>query len=73
MLGSCLKEQEQDWDRALAKFMRARKAFEQLARVGGADQVGNDGTFSPPQKMPCKSRKEGLQFVSRRRGHYLPG
>jgi len=39
MFGSYLKEQERDWDRALAKFMRARKAFEQLARVGGPDQA----------------------------------
>ena len=39
MFGSFLTEQERDWDRALAKFMRARKAFEQLARVGGPDQA----------------------------------
>lgn len=39
MFGSFLAEQERDWDRALAKFMRARKAFEQLARVGGPDQA----------------------------------
>mmetsp|Transcript_11273 Transcript_11273/g.27521 ORF Transcript_11273/g.27521 Transcript_11273/m.27521 type:complete len:608 (-) Transcript_11273:1875-3698(-) len=39
MFGSFLTEQEQDWDRALAKFQRARKAFEQLARVGGPDQA----------------------------------
>jgi signal recognition particle subunit SRP68 len=39
MFGTFLAEQERDWDRALAKFMRARKAFEQLARVGGPDQA----------------------------------
>ena len=39
IFGSFLQEQERDWGRALAKFMRARKAFEQLARVGGADQA----------------------------------
>lgn len=39
IFGSFLSEQERDWDRALAKFMRARKAFEQLARVGGPDQA----------------------------------
>jgi signal recognition particle subunit SRP68 len=39
MFGNFLSEQERDWSRALAKFMRARKAFEQLARVGGSDQA----------------------------------
>jgi signal recognition particle subunit SRP68 len=39
IFGSYLTEQERDWDRALAKFMRARKAYEQLARVGGPDQA----------------------------------
>ena len=39
IFGCYLSEQERDWDRALAKFMRARKAFEQLARVGGPDQA----------------------------------
>ena len=39
MFGNFLAEQERDWSRALAKFMRARKAFEQLARVGGSEQA----------------------------------
>lgn len=59
--GSFLQEQERDWDRALAKFMRARKAFEQLARVGGADQVD-----------VCRERIEelepSLRYCSYKRG-----
>ena len=39
MFGTFLAEQEREWSRALAKFMRARKAFEQLARTGGSEQA----------------------------------
>eukprot|EP00887_Chlorella_sp_A99_P002852 scaffold6.g2852.t1 len=40
MAGSMLLEKESDWEQALARFVRARRLFEELAKVGSYDQQG---------------------------------
>ena len=66
MFGNFLAEQERDWSRALAKFMRARKAFEQLARVGGSEQAD-----------VCRERIEelepNLRYCTYKRGNSTGG
>ncbi|KAI7837680.1 hypothetical protein COHA_008473 [Chlorella ohadii] len=38
MAGSLLLEKESDWEGALARFLRARKLFEELSKVGSFEQ-----------------------------------
>ncbi|EFN58517.1 hypothetical protein CHLNCDRAFT_140581 [Chlorella variabilis] len=40
MAGSVLLEKESDWEGALARFLRARQLFEELAKVGSFEQQG---------------------------------